>query len=108
MACKICGSKENIVTHHLSYTPEITETLCRSCHGAIHSHDPTSPKHPDWEYYQKYYKGFVKPSLNLALLNKFQEEFPEVRGMTPSQAVDWALRFLLKLKEAGYMEKEGA
>ena len=33
----MCKSTENIVLHHKSYNPEITQYLCRSCHGKIHS-----------------------------------------------------------------------
>jgi len=37
--CKICGSTENLQTHHISYEPEITITVCARCHSQFH------PKH---------------------------------------------------------------
>lgn len=34
--CKICGSKENLVTHHISYEKNKIIIVCRRCHGEIH------------------------------------------------------------------------
>lgn len=34
--CSNCGSKDNVVEHHLSYDPEITVPLCQSCHLKVH------------------------------------------------------------------------
>ena len=30
--CNFCGSKENLLFHHVSYDPEIIQVLCKSCH----------------------------------------------------------------------------
>lgn len=30
--CQDCGTTENLLEHHISYSPEITKTLCKSCH----------------------------------------------------------------------------
>jgi hypothetical protein len=37
-SCSKCGSKENLCTHHISYSPEITTVLCRKCHKTEHPH----------------------------------------------------------------------
>jgi len=38
--CQDCGSRENLVVHHINYrvpyTPENMITLCLSCHRATH------------------------------------------------------------------------
>ena len=38
------------------------------------------------------------------LIQKVKQKFPETEGMTATGLVDWALRYLLKLKQAKYME----
>jgi len=38
------------------------------------------------------------------LLKEVKQEFVETKGMTFTGVVDWALRYLLKLKQAKYME----
>ena len=35
--CERCGSKENLVHHHVSYEPEVIQILCLTCHGRVHS-----------------------------------------------------------------------
>lgn len=35
--CPLCGQKGNLEEHHISYEPEQTIDVCKSCHGAIHS-----------------------------------------------------------------------
>lgn len=37
------------------------------------------------------------------LLKQIKEKFPEARGLTNASTVDWAIRYLLKIKEAGYI-----
>jgi len=35
--CAKCGiTNENLVKHHLDYTNNVTELLCRSCHRKLH------------------------------------------------------------------------
>ena len=36
--CEICGATENVQTHHISYEPEILQSLCVACHRNIHGH----------------------------------------------------------------------
>jgi hypothetical protein len=38
--CTKCGAKDNLLDHHVSYVPEIIETLCRSCHMSFHKRYP--------------------------------------------------------------------
>lgn len=42
--CKNCSSTECLQEHHTSYTPEIKQVLCVSCHIQIHSHGVGRPK----------------------------------------------------------------
>ena len=35
-ACEVCGSKEHLLLHEVSYQPLETITLCSSCHGILH------------------------------------------------------------------------
>lgn len=35
--CYKCKSTINIISHHVSYDPEITKPCCRSCHQTIHA-----------------------------------------------------------------------
>ena len=36
--CKLCGSKESLLRHHPDYSqPMFVITLCKSCHGRVHS-----------------------------------------------------------------------
>ena len=34
--CYFCDSGDNLVEHHITYSPEVTVTLCKSCHNKIH------------------------------------------------------------------------
>ncbi len=34
--CSICGLEKKLVTHHLSYNPEIIINLCQHCHLTMH------------------------------------------------------------------------
>lgn len=34
--CSICELEKKLVTHHLSYNPEITMPLCQNCHLTMH------------------------------------------------------------------------
>lgn len=43
--CEHCGVTKNLVRHHISYEPEITQMLCRSCHGKEHQ-KPNLPTPP--------------------------------------------------------------
>jgi len=36
MKCEICGSRENLIVHHISYEKNKTIRVCRNCHGKIH------------------------------------------------------------------------
>ena len=38
--CNHCGSKEQLILHHVSYEPEIFKVLCRSCHIKFHRQFP--------------------------------------------------------------------
>ncbi|MDP2254249.1 MAG: hypothetical protein Q8J60_08710 [Thiobacillus sp.] len=35
--CSICGSGNKVITHHLSYNPEITTIVCWNCEKAMHA-----------------------------------------------------------------------
>ena len=48
----------------------------------------------------------LRPCIDEKLLREIQKQFSETRGMTVTGVVDWALRYLLKLQTAEYMEKE--
>jgi hypothetical protein len=37
--CAVCGSTKNVVRHHLSWEPETTMPVCKSCHNRIHRGD---------------------------------------------------------------------
>jgi len=57
--CALCGTtldiwSKNTIQHHISYDPETTITVCRSCHGKIHSKHENYPelapkRPPDWK-----------------------------------------------------------
>jgi len=34
--CEVCGNKKSIIVHHISYSPIIIITICRSCHHYLH------------------------------------------------------------------------
>ena len=34
--CSICKTDKKLITHHLSYEPEIIITMCWKCHTAMH------------------------------------------------------------------------
>ena len=36
-SCKLCGTTQNLVQHHLSYEPEVLQTLCQRCHRETHT-----------------------------------------------------------------------
>ena len=36
--CAYCHENKSLITHHISYTPEVTRKICRKCHMAIHQH----------------------------------------------------------------------
>lgn len=35
--CPLCGKKESLVEHHISYIPKATIHVCTSCHMKIHN-----------------------------------------------------------------------
>lgn len=37
--CELCGYKEHLVNHHISYVPERIIVVCPSCHTKIHKLD---------------------------------------------------------------------
>lgn len=41
--CKVCKEKTYTVKHHISYEPEETVYVCRSCHVKIHINDKFCP-----------------------------------------------------------------
>jgi len=48
--CWVCGSKENLLNHHVKYKPRVVEkTLCKSCHEWLHkallNSKKCAPKH---------------------------------------------------------------
>ena len=67
--CILCGRaldlwSKNTIKHHVSYIPEKTVYVCRSCHRRIHSHhleypDLAPKKPPDWKSREVY-----EPMLN--------------------------------------------
>jgi hypothetical protein len=88
MSCVICGSTENLVSHHISYEPEIIETLCKSCHREIHCHT-SIPRNPVT-------KGFLLVRVETALLQQARKLFPESQGLTATGLVDLLIRKVLK------------
>jgi len=36
MGCSVCGSDKKLITHYLSYEPEITTLVCWRCHQIMH------------------------------------------------------------------------
>ena len=44
--CAECGEQKNVDEHHISYNPESTVPLCRSCHKKVHA-DESHPYYPD-------------------------------------------------------------
>lgn len=44
--CEKCGSTEYLQSHHISYIPEVLQTLCVNCHIAVHNHGTGNPKNP--------------------------------------------------------------
>ena len=54
--CALCGTQENLQTHHISYEPEITQVLCVRCHKGVHGHG-------------------VGKSTNCPMFGKLKEEF---------------------------------
>lgn len=43
MNCIECGSTEQLVEHHVSYDPEDTVWMCRSCHIKLHGRKKVRP-----------------------------------------------------------------
>jgi len=43
--CARCNTDSDLQIHHIKYVPEITTTLCRSCHKSVHN-QPNSKFHP--------------------------------------------------------------
>jgi len=44
--CELCSATANIDEHHISYEPEKTILLCRSCHQEVHGAE-SHPLQPD-------------------------------------------------------------
>jgi ribosome-binding protein aMBF1 (putative translation factor) len=47
VTCAVCGDAAGI-EHHVSYQPEETVRVCRSCHNTIHSHHAEHGLEPDY------------------------------------------------------------
>lgn len=41
--CEICEAREKRIEHHISYEPEKTILICKSCHNKIHTNDDFRP-----------------------------------------------------------------
>ena len=93
--CEECGMTENVVLHHVSYEPEVTQKLCRSCHTKAHTHGKI-PKRP-MNFIAQFTREHLKPILIsdvvkarlMALAGKLQAE----KGKR--QTVEDAIVFLL-------------
>ena len=48
----------------------------------------------------------IRAYVDERLLDTVKQKFSEVKGLSATGVVDWALRYLLKLQEAEYMAKE--
>lgn len=46
-SCELCGTGDNVERHHISYAPEETVPLCRSCHQRVHKADAHELKPDD-------------------------------------------------------------
>jgi len=46
--CASCGSTKNVILHHLSYEPEITVPLCKSCRAYAHHSENKAKTYP-WD-----------------------------------------------------------
>lgn len=78
--CASCGSTENVLTHHLSYEPEITVPLCRSCHGEVH-------------FSKKPAKAYEKVSLGSKGFGYFIRDYLVAREETEKKAICYLCAF---------------
>lgn len=67
--CKECGVTENLCNHHVSYEPEITKVLCRSCHMKEHQ----KPGVPSYPYHSANHKR-VLISFEEEVIDKLDEK----------------------------------
>lgn len=83
--CKMCGSRKNLVEHHIDYEKGTTITLCRSCHSKVHN----NPKH-------KYYPEDYNPSFSIRIPRRVNDELERLieKGIftSKSEAVRTILR----------------
>jgi len=57
--CSACGTVEKIQQHHISYDPEITIMVCKTCHGEIHHSDKFKNLEPDLSMKEAYKKEVI-------------------------------------------------
>lgn len=69
--CNHCGTKEDLIFHHISYDPEIFYILCRSCHIKFHRRFPD--RGPESE---RKYKGTPKYT-TITIKRKVKQELED-------------------------------
>jgi hypothetical protein len=58
--CRHCGATENLQSHHISYEPEIIQTLCVKCHLAVHENKHGVGKSSSSLLYKKLIDEWIK------------------------------------------------
>ena len=81
--CTKCGSTENLETHHISYVPEVTETLCKKCNAKERRRDIKSRGFPIAKSYPQ--QGIIR--LPKDTLLDFQSDLLEIERAPVSPVV---------------------
>jgi len=82
--CAICGSKDDLDEHHLSYEPEETIEVCSSCHSKIHTREFGDGLIPNDE------PGVVKPEIDREVLEAAYKSLEQL-GCVKTQGADVSL-----------------
>ena len=83
--CQRCGSAENLVVHHVSYIPEVVETLCKRC-------DAKERRHPPQGRGLHILKSYPHRSI-LLVPKRMLEDLGEFVEIYPSSAIPLAVVF---------------
>lgn len=77
--CELCGSEENLVDHHIRYSPPEKVIVCQKCHEKIHGNIPVAS---DLNLKMRQYDMLTK----VAVMNKnWVSAFKRTFGMNPIQ-----------------------
>lgn len=97
-SCTLCGSKESLVEHHISYNPPKKIIVCQKCHEEIHGNVPVAS---DLSLKMRQYDMIVKLSV---MVKNWLQAYKRTFGLNP---ISLELKRIQKKKETILKDVKG-